>query len=88
MLQLYSPCEDLYICCHQYLAAVVELDHKDFMTDSTNIVTFSEGPLILNLFSMSAYSLTNPNILEHFLMSCPSISMFISVLPNKLPSVD
>jgi len=64
------------------------MDHKHFMTDPTVIVTVSVGPLIMHLYSMRTYSLTNPSILEHFLMSCPSIFMFVSVLPDKLPSVD
>ena len=51
MLQLYSLCDDLYNCCHQYLAAIVETDHKHFMTDSTDVVTVSVGPLIMNVFS-------------------------------------
>lgn len=88
MLQLYSPCDGLYNCWHQHLAAVVEMDHKHFMTDSTDIVTVSVGPSIMNLFSTWTYSLTNPSILEHFLMSYPSISMFVSVLHDKLPNVD
>jgi len=32
------------------LAAVVEMYHKHFMTDSTDIVTVSVGPLIMNLY--------------------------------------
>jgi len=52
MLQLYSPSDDCYNCCHQYLAATVETDHKHLMTDSTDVVTVSVGPLIMNLFSM------------------------------------
>jgi len=52
MLQLYPPCDDLYSCCHQYLAAVVGTDQKHFVADSANVVTVSVGPLIMNLLSM------------------------------------